>query len=390
VAGVPVLNYDRAYGGVSSASLAKDAKEHWIVVVKAGITNAQIDKMCKVSNGCDRMGHPDAGGVPFFEIYGSESDLALALNAAAGAAEFVEPDGTVSVVPDVEEAASASWGLDRVGAPQRANEGNGVHVYVLDTGVRRTHVDFTGRVVPTLDLTSNVIVECGSDLNCAGDNGGHGTHCAGTAAGSSYGVAPGATVHSVKVLDDSGDGSWSWSYDSLDWLATKGLRPAVASMSLGSRTPFILLAMKTAVDAAVNAGVTVVVAAGNADSDSCEFTPSFVPSAITVGATTATDARSSFSNYGACTKMWAPGSNIVSASHLSDTGSMVMSGTSMACPHVSGAAALILETNPTWHSPAVLAEMVRKSEKGAITDLTPDDVNFLLWVGSGPAPAARR
>jgi len=386
IAGVPVLNYHEAYGGDSSASLAENAKEHWVVVVKSGTCDAQIEKMCKVSNGCERMGHPSAGGMPFFEVYGSESDLAKALDAAKGAAEFVEPDGTVALYPDVEEvqAASASWGLDRVGAPQRGSEGAGVHVYILDTGIRASHQDFTGRVVPTLDLTNNNVEECNGVPTCADDKQGHGTHCAGTAAGATYGVAPQATLHSVKVLSDSGSGSWSWSYDSLDWLATKGARPAVASMSLGGQGT--QSAMRVAVETAVNAGVTVVVAGGNSNGDSCGFSPAFVPAAITVGSTTSRDARSSFSNYGSCTEIWAPGSDITSASHRSDTGSATFSGTSMACPHVSGGVALVLESNPGALSPGVLSSLLANAEKGAITDLKAGDVNELLWVGGGPAP----
>merc|ERR1719277_2737946 len=194
--------------------------------------------------------------------------------------------------------------------------------------------------MPALDMTAGSPVECDGDMSCAGDRQGHGTHCAGTAAGVSYGVAPSAAVRGVKVLSDRGSGSWSWSYYALDWLATNPTRPAVASMSLGGSGT--QQAMADAVNAAVNGGVVVVVAGGNSNSDSCRFSPAFVPSAITVGSTTSLDARSSFSNYGSCTNIWAPGSNVVSASHTSDTGSRSLSGTSMACPHVSGAAALVL------------------------------------------------
>merc|ERR1719282_2099633 len=240
--------------------------------------------------------------------------------------------------------------------------------------------------MPALDMTVGAPLECNGDLSCAGDRQGHGTHCAATAAGVSYGVAPQAFVRSVKVLSDQGSGSWSWSYYGLDWLATNPTRPAVASMSLGGSGT--QQAMADAVDAAVNAGVTVVVAGGNSNSDSCRFSPAFVPSAITVGSTTSLDARSSFSNYGSCTDIWAPGSSVVSASHTSDTGSRTLSGTSMACPHVSGAAALILSGNPSMKSSAVLAELTETAVKGALSGLKSGDVNVLLYVGEGGAPPA--
>merc|ERR1719326_2063091 len=144
----------------------------------------------------------------------------------------------------------------------------------------------------------------------------------------------------------------SWSYYALDWLATNPTRPAVASMSLGGSGN--QQAMRDAVDAAVNGGVTVVVAGGNSNGDSCRFSPAFVPSAITVGSTTSRDARSSFSNYGSCTNIWAPGSSVLSAGHRSDTASTTFSGTSMACPHVSGAAAIIPEADPSMKPSAVL------------------------------------
>merc|ERR1719497_295520 len=146
-------------------------------------------------------------------------------------------------------------------------------------------------------------------------------------------------------------------------------------------------AMADAVNAAVNGGVTVVVAGGNDNSDACNFSPAFVPAAITVGSTTSLDARSSFSNYGRCTDIWAPGSNVVSASHTSDTGSRSLSGTSMACPHVSGAAALLLSANPTMKASAVVSELLSNAVRNQISDLRSGDTNALLYVGDNGAPA---
>merc|ERR1719433_1596269 len=205
----------------------------------------------------------------------------------------------------------------------------------------------------------------------------------GTAAGETVGVAPGASVKSIKVLGDNGSGSWSWSYGALDWLATNQDRPAVGSMSLGGSGT--QQSMKDSVDAAVNAGVTIVVAGGNSNTDSCQFSPAFVPSAITVGSTTSLDARSSFSNYGSCTDIWAPGSSVVSASHTSDTGSRSLSGTSMACPHVSGGAALVLEANPSMKASAVLQQMLSDAYLNAISGLRAGDTNALLCVAEGGA-----
>lgn len=191
-------------------------------------------------------------------------------------------------------------------------------------------------------------------------------------------------VAQCKVLSDSGSGSWSWSYSALDWLATQGERPAVASMSLGGSGT--QNAMKVAVDTAVDSGVTVVVAGGNDNSDACGFSPAFVPKAITVGSTTSTNTRSSFSNYGKCTDIWAPGSDIVSASFRSDTGSSTLSGTSMACPHVSGGAALLLQSNGGLKSADIIDSMLDSAITDGISGLKTGDTNKLLWVGAGPAP----
>jgi len=321
------------------------------------------------------------------EMRATETDLEQVIRASKGAATYVEPDATVYMIPEIEVREgmeAATWGLNRVGADQRGRQGAGASVYILDTGVRCSHQEFTGRCSPALDFTIGDVVECNGDAGCAADNQGHGTHCAGSAVGETFGVAPQASVKSIKVLGDNGSGSWSWSYGALDWMARSQDRPVVASMSLGGSGT--QQAMKDAVDSAVNSGVVVVVAGGNSNSDACRFSPAFVPSAITVGSTTSRDARSSFSNYGSCTNIWAPGSDIVSASHRSDTGSRSLSGTSMACPHVAGGAALVLESNPSMKPSAVLGQLTENAVKNALSGLKSGDVNVLLYVGEGGAP----
>jgi len=377
VAGVPILNYHLAYDGQTTL------KQDWTVVVNPGVSDEQVATLCKLGD-CKAVGHPSSGGVPFFEVSCTESELDNLMHQAQGVVKYIEPDSQVDAIPEIDAPEAATWGLNRIGADQRDRLGAGATVFVLDTGVRTTHNDFSGRASPGADVSSGSLRECNGNLNCARDSQGHGTHCAGSAGGSQYGVAPSARISSVKVLSDQGSGSWSWSYSALDWLATGRVRPAVASMSLGGSGTN--QAMKDAVDAAVASGVTVVVAAGNDNSDACGFSPAFVPSAVTVGSMDSRDARSSFSNYGRCVDIWGPGSSVLSAGHTSDSATATLSGTSMACPHVSGAAALVLGADSSKSPQKVISDLLDDAIYGALSGLRAGDTNALVYVGASGAP----
>jgi len=392
IAGVPVYNYHAAYNGrVSLGELEGEAEEEWILFLEPGTTDAQAEDLCKVSrNGCNFVGHP-TGGVPFVEFRGTEVDLEQVIYSDLSAVAFVEPDQEDFQIPDMDGddddvgAQAATWGLNKIGADSRSKTGSGVTIYVQDTGIRFTHQEFGSRAKGAIDLTSGSLVECKGSSSCGRDVDGHGTHIAGTAGGKTYGVAPSAQIRAVKTLRDNGSGGpRHWQFAAIDWVTAKGARPAVISMSL--RGSGQSEGYTTSIDAAVNNGVVVVVAAGNDNDDACKYSPAFATNAITVGSTTSRNARSSFSNFGSCTNIWAPGSSVVSASVRSDTRTVSRSGTSCACPHVSGAAALILSGNPSMKPSAVLRELKATARKNVLTGLKSSDVNELLYVGAGGAP----
>ena len=275
---------------------------------------------------------------------------------------LIEPDCPVTISDPIESASKTmnliTWGLDRIdqegmGSSSSSNwdynpppiAGAGVTVYVLDTGVRASHNDFGGRVTKLVTCMSGT---CNVQSSTTNDGHGHGTHCASTATGAVYGVSKQSSVVGVKVLSDQGSGSNSGIIAGINWAVADCPDRCVISMSLGGPGSCASYSSSgVSIAAAKAAGIPVVVAAGNSDSDAANFSPASCPDSFTVGASGVTDVRASFSNFGSKIDIFAPGVGTEAAINTNDVGSQTMSGTSMACPHVAGAFAILLALRPT-------------------------------------------
>ena len=312
----------------------------------------------------------------------------IAINPAGNSASSTSSNAVVPVSSYVAETIASEWGIDRIdervssadGFLTMPGRGQGTRIYVVDTGVRTTHTEFTNRISSGFSTVADGFGT--SDCN------GHGTHVASSAAGTTYGVANLATIVPVRVLDCDGSGSTSDVISGLDWVAShirSTNSQAVVNMSLGGAVDSVLNA---AVRSIISLGVPVVAAAGNEARDACSSSPGSEPLAITVAASTSLDEQAGYSNYGSCVDVFAPGSSITAAGIASDTSTSVKSGTSMASPHVAGYAAVIKGLFPSASSAAVASAITGTASSNVLTNVSSGTANRLLYTNSAECNVA--
>ena len=291
--------------------------------------------------------------------------------------KYVEPNYTVQIMG---EQSNATWGIDRIDSRRGLDKaynysatGNGVNVYIVDTGLMASHKEFQGRVGEGFSVIGDDTEDCN----------GHGTHVAGTVLGTTYGVAKQAKIYPVRVLNCNGSGSMSGIIEGIEWLVANAKKPAVANMSLGGNKS---QALNDAVARASKAGILFVVAAGNSSDSACRYSPASAPEAITVASMGKTDISSEFTSYGSCVDIYAPGEQILSAGIQDSTDTDTMGGTSMASPHVAGAVALLLQLDSNATPETIASRLVGAASRGILSKVPSGTPNLMLFTDPGEQP----